>query len=316
MILAIFAITLGFIALTLSADRFVTGAVAIARQWHISPMLIGLTVVSIGTSAPEILVSIMAAAQGHADIAVGNAIGSNIANIGLVLGITALIAPLVIKKKLAHREIPWLVLVTLTAGASMIDGYLGRLDSLLLIILLVLTMYLMFRWQSDQPDEIPDEISLSEKLTKRSAWLHLIGGLIILLSSSHLLVWGAVHAAKIMGVSQLVIGLTIVAIGTSLPELAASVMSALRNQHDIALGNIAGSNIFNLLAVFAIPGIISPGHLDSAVIMRDYPVMLGLTLLLALWVISKKTHRISRWAGVFFLMCFIAYEIGLYIQLS
>ncbi|WP_330926568.1 calcium/sodium antiporter [Candidatus Sororendozoicomonas aggregata] len=315
MTVAIIAIIAGLVALTWSADRFVSGAAAAAKSWGVSPMLIGLTVVSIGTSAPEILVSITAALQGHGDIAVGNAIGSNIANIGLVLGVTALIAPLPIKFSLSRREIPWLVLVTLVAGGCIVNGYLGVVDALVLLFMQGLTLYLMFRWQKkadnneySEGDELPD-------LAKSTAWLYLLGGLALLLASSQLLVWGAVRVAEMMGVSELVIGLTIVAIGTSLPELAASLVSALRGHHDIALGNVAGSNIFNLLAVLSVPAMIAPGELNDAVIWRDYPVMLGLTVFVALLaMLGKQPRHIGRLASVILLASYCFYGVWLYIH--
>ncbi|WP_067516952.1 calcium/sodium antiporter [Endozoicomonas ascidiicola] len=314
-ILAIIAIIIGFILLTLSADRFVGGAAATAKNWGISPMLIGLTVVSIGTSAPEILVSLMAAQQGLVDIAVGNAIGSNIANIGLVLGLTALIAPLPVKTALARREIPWLVFVTLIAGACLWNSYLGLLESLVLLSGLFVTLYLMVYWQKSHPEEPLVETEELEEMPKGRAYLELIGGLVMLLISAQILVWGAKEIATILGISELVIGLTIVAIGTSLPELAASVASAIRGHHDIAIGNVVGSNIFNLLAVLSMPGIVRPGALNPSVMDRDYPVMLAFTLVLAaLAMIGKQPKTLGRFTGVALITGYLAYAIWLYLQ--
>lgn len=264
MLVAILAIIAGFIILTWSADQFVIGAAATARNFNIPPVLIGLTVVSIGTSAPEILVSVMAAVQNHASLAIGNAIGSNIANIGLVLGVTVLIAPLPVKRSLAKCEIPLLLAITLLASACIMNGLLSPLDSLVLLSTLFLTLYLMFRWQKHHPDEplIEGEESDVPELSTRKAWFYLISGLLFLLGSSQLLVWGATELARLFGISELVIGLTIVAIGTSLPELAASVASALKGHHDIALGNIVGSNMFNLLAVLPMPGLFAAGNIN------------------------------------------------------
>ena len=317
MIAASLAILVGFIALTWSADRFVEGAAATAKNWGISPMLIGLTVVSIGTSAPEILVSLMSALQDHVDIAIGNAIGSNIANMGLVLGATALIAPLPVKAALAKQEIPWLVLVTLLAGACLINGYLGLLDSMGLLAFLVLTLYLMIRWQKNHPDEpLTEDVDIHE-MPSSMAWFKLISGLLVLLVSAQALVWGATKIAEAMGIGELVIGLTIVAIGTSLPELAASIVSALKGHHDIALGNVVGSNIFNLLAVLSMPGLVAPGELNQSALMRDYPVMLGLTLLIAAMAIFGKSPRfIGRPSGLLLLGCYILYGFWLYTQYS
>ena len=309
------AIVVGFILLTWSADRFVGGAAATAKNWGISPMLIGLTVVSIGTSAPEILVSLMSAIQGYTEIAVGNAIGSNIVNIGMVLGLTALIAPVSVKPALAKREIPWLVLVTLVAGACLMNNYLGLPESLVLLGGMAITLYLMIKWQKTHPDEPLTEVDDIEPMPKGRAYVQLVGGLVLLLISAQILVWGATEIATLMGISELIIGLTVVAIGTSLPELAASVASALRGHDDIALGNVVGSNIFNLLAVLAMPGLVAPGPLDPSVFSRDYPVMLALTVLLAvIAMVGKKPKKIGRFAGVIFLSCYAAYAIWLYLQ--
>ena len=314
MIIAIFAIVCGFIALAWSADKFVGGAAVIAKSWGVSLMLIGLTVVSIGTSLPEILVSIMAASQGHSEIGVGNAIGSSIANIGLVLGVTALIAPLSINQSLARREIPWLVLVTIVVGGCLASGHLGIQDSIVLFSFLVITLYLMFRWQKSHSDTSVIQINDLSPMSISSAWFNLIVGLIILLASSQALVWGAVRIAELIGISDLIIGLTIVAIGTSLPELALSIVSARRGQPDIVLGMIVGSNIFNLLAVLAVPGLIAPSKLDDLVILRDYPVMLVLTALLAIFCLGRKQKIIGKIAGLVFILCYAIYGVLLYIQ--
>ncbi len=317
MIAALFAILAGFIVLTWSADRFVEGSAATAKNWGISPMLIGLTIVSIGTSAPEILVSLISALQGHAEIAVGNALGSNIANMGLVLGATALIAPLPVKAALAKREIPWLILITATAGICLANYYLGLFDSLVLLSTLAITLYLMIRWQKHHPDEpIAEEEDIPE-MSPGKAWFELLSGLALLLISAQVLVWGATQIAAMMGISELMVGLTVVAIGTSLPELAASVTSALKGHHDIALGNVVGSNIFNLLAVLSMPGLVAPGTLNESVITRDYPVMFTFTLVIAaLAMLGKHPRFIGRFSGALLLLGYILYGALLYIQLS
>lgn len=317
MIAAIFAIIVGFIVLTWSADQFVEGSAATAKNWGVSPMLIGLTVVSIGTSAPEILVSLISASQDHVDIAVGNAIGSNIANMGLVLGLTALIAPLPVKKTIARQEIPWLLVITVIAGICLVNGYLGLMDSLALLTLLALTLYLMIRWQKNHPDEPLSEEAEIHDLPTTKAWFKLIYGLIFLLISAQGLVWGATKIATQLGIGELVIGLTIVAIGTSLPELAASITSALKGHHDIALGNVVGSNIFNLLAVLSMPGLVAPGALNSSALLRDYPVMLGLTVLTALMAFAGKQPKfIGRFSGLILLGSYCLYGTWLYLQYS
>ncbi|MGB0360860.1 MAG: calcium/sodium antiporter [Endozoicomonas sp.] len=312
---AILAIIVGFILLTWSADRFVGGVATSAKNWGISPMLIGLTVVSIGTSAPEILVSLMSALQGHIDIAVGNAIGSNIANIGLVLGLTALIAPLPVKTALARREISWLVFVTMIAGGCLWNSYLGLMESLILLSGLCVTLYLMAYWQKSHPEEPLVEAEKIKEMTSSRAYIELISGLVLLLVSAKILVWGAEEIAVLLGVSELVIGLTIVAIGTSLPELATSVASAIRGHHDIAIGNIVGSNIFNLLAVLSMPGLVAPGVLNESVIVRDYPVMLAFTFLLAaLTLTGKKPKILGRSTGIILITGYFSYAVCLYLQ--
>ena len=313
---AIAAIIVGFVLLTVSADRFVSGAAATAKNWGISPMLIGLTVVAIGTSAPEILVSLMSAMQGFPDMSVGNAIGSNITNIALVLGVTALIAPLPIKPALAKREIPWLIFVSIVAGGCLYDSQLGVLEGSILLFGTALTIYLMIRWQKAHPEEAQEKEEI-EALPLVRAYIELVVGLIFLLISSRILVYGATTIAELFGVSELVIGLTVVAVGTSLPELAASVMSAIRGHHDIAIGNVVGSNIFNLLAVLSMPGLVSPGSLSVSIMDRDYPVMLALTVVLGLvaWV-GKQPRKLGRTIGILLLLSYITYCYWLYIKAS
>lgn len=313
MLYPIIALLLGFIILVWSADRFVIGAAGTAKNMGMSPMLIGLTVVSFGTSAPEILVSIMAATTGAGDLAVGNALGSNIANIGLVLGMTALIAPLPVRSKVLKQEIPLLLAITLLAGAVLYDLYLGHIDSIILCLSLVVCLYLFTRFQRNaSDDEINDEEDELPELSTPWALFWLIAGLLLLAGSSRLLVWGATEIATTLGVSDLIIGLTIVAIGTSLPELAASVASALKGHTDIALGNIVGSNIFNIAAVMAVPGLLAPIELDPAVLWRDYGSMLGLTLLLVALAVYQRPPKISRVEGGILLTAYAGYLALLY----
>lgn len=313
MLYPIIALLLGFIILVWSADRFVIGAAGTAKNMGMSPMLIGLTVVSFGTSAPEILVSIMAATTGAGDLAVGNALGSNIANIGLVLGMTALIAPLPVRSKVLKQEVPLLLAITLLAGAVLYDLYLGHIDAIILCLSLLTCLYLFTRFQRNaSDDEMSDEEEELPDLSTLWAIFWLIAGLLLLAGSSRLLVWGATEIATSLGVSDLVIGLTIVAIGTSLPELAASVASALKGHTDIALGNIVGSNIFNIAAVMAVPGLLAPITLDPAVLWRDYGSMLGLTLLLVALAIYQRPPRISRFEGGMLLTAYAGYLALLY----
>jgi cation:H+ antiporter len=318
MLLELLAIAGGFALLTWSADRFVVGASAIAYNLSISPLIIGLTIVSLGTSAPEILVSAVAAWQGNAGLAVGNALGSNIINIALVLGIAALITPLNVHSSIVRRELPVLLLVMVFALLLLLDGTLGRLDG----ILLLAGMGSMLFWVTrvgiksagtidPMGDEFAEEIPTDLGMGKATFWM--IAGALLLLFSSRLLVWGAVSIAEAMGISDLLIGLTIVALGTSLPELAATVMSALKKEHDIALGNIIGSNMFNLLAVLGLPGLIDPGPFEPVVLTRDYPVMFCLTVMLFVMAYGfRGPGRINRAEGAALLVAFGAYQTLLY----
>jgi cation:H+ antiporter len=317
MLPAIGAILAGFIVLIWSADRFVTGAAATARNLGMSPMLIGLTIVSIGTSAPEMLVSGIAAYTGAGGLAIGNALGSNIANIGLVLGATALIAPLPVKTGLMRKELPLLLVISVVAGLVLIDGELDRLDGSILLIGLVITLILFARFQRyADPEQISHEEEELPNLPQGRALLWLIIGLALLAASSRLLVWGATDIATALGVSDLIIGLTIVAIGTSLPELAASIVSALKGHHDIAIGNIVGSNIFNLLAVMSLPGLIHPISFDSVVLWRDYGAMMLFTLALLAFAYLMERGKINRFEGCLLLTGYSGYLGLLYYMAS
>ena len=307
----------GFALLVWGAERFVMGAASTARLLGVSPLLIGLTIVGFGTSAPEILVSLMASLNGNSGLAVGNAIGSNITNVALILGATAVLVPLSVHSGTVHRELPILLGTTVVAWLLLIDGRLDFADGLILlgglVVMLGSVIWLGLHSRDKDPiaaeyeAEIPTDMSLGRSLF----WL--LFGLVILVASSRLLVWGAVGIAEAFGVSDLVIGLTIVALGTSLPELAASVASALKNEPDIAIGNVIGSNMFNLLAVLGIPGLIKPDAVDAAVLSRDMPVMVGLTvaLLIMAWGFRGE-GRINRLEGGILLACYIGYQSLLY----
>ena len=329
----IIAVILGFAGLLWSADRFVHGAATVARLLGMPTILIGLTIVAFGTSAPEIIVAASAALSEAGDMAVGNALGSNLANIGLVLGVTVLIAPIPLNARLLRKEIPVLLIVTLIAGGCLYDNNISTIDGIMLITCLLLIFAIMLKNQLSTSitenvveDADTNKEDSSDKANTRAAWLWLIIGLVLLLASANILVWGAKEIAVHLGVSQLVIGLTVVAVGTSLPELAASVVSALKGHHDIALGNIIGSNILNILAVMSVPGLLSPTQLDAAVFSRDYFAMLLITLLLAAWVvlmtkilprISKNSHSsLGRIAGLSFLLCYTLYYVVLFTQSS
>ena len=306
------AILAGLALLVVTADRFVAGAAALAQNLGVSTLVIGLTIVGFGTSAPEILVSGMAAISGNPGLAIGNAIGSNIANIGLILGVTAVIIPLTIASKTLQREYPIVVGVTLLSLLLVIDGELGYYDGLILLLLLFVVLFYMWKVASRGADEIlaaEIEAELPEEMTTNKAVLWLTLGLIGLLIASKILVLGAVGIAERLGVSDLIIGLTIVALGTSLPELAASIASAMKNEPDLAIGNVLGSNLYNLMAVLSIPGLVAPGPVAAEVITRDMPVMLALTLAIGgvAWSL-KGTHRISRVGGLLLLLAYCGYQ--------
>jgi len=313
--LPIGALVAGMLGLIWGADKFVAGSASLARSIGISSLVVGLTVVSIGTSAPEIIVSINAALQGSAELAVGNALGSNLANIGLVLGITLLIAPIPIQKALLKQEGLILLLVTVFAGICLYNSFLGQIESSLLILLVVPLLFFAAKYKKNQAESSENQITQS--LSTKAALLSFIIGLVTLLLSSELTVWGAKSIAISMGISELVIGLTIIAIGTSLPELAASAMSALRGHHDIAVGNIIGSNLFNLLLVMGAAGAISPIALDNQVFSRDYMAMALLTLLMLLFMVyavqkSNGRAKFPKIAGLVLLIAYCLYYVLLW----
>ena len=310
MLIAIAAVLVGLGLLIWSADRFVDGASATASHLGMSPMLIGLTIVAFGTSAPEMLVSTMAALDHAPGLAIGNAIGSNIANIALVLGATALVSPMPIKGNLVRLELPILTLATLGAGILLLDYYLDIIDSTLLLLGLVVCLYLFKRYQQDH---VEDKIQPLANMSLKLGIIWLIVGLVLLALGSRILVGGAIYIATDLGVSKMIIGLTIIAIGTSLPELAASIMSARKGQHGIALGNIIGSNIFNLLGVMAIPALINPVVIEADALWRDYGLMLLLTLfILALGFKARRGGTISRLMGSLLLLIYVMYMLLLY----
>lgn len=306
----------GFVGLVWSADRFVGGSAALARNFGVSKIVIGLTIVAFGTSAPEVLVSINAALKGAGDLAVGNALGSNLANVGLVLGVSALLAALPIQRHLLKCEIPILVLVTITAGWFLADAQLTRLEGILLLVALPCIMWLLIWSRRHHPEEIDESIPT---MSQRAAWLWFALGLILLVGSAELLVRGASALALAMGVSPLVIGLTVVAVGTSLPELAASIASILKGHYDIAIGNVVGSNLFNLLAVMSIAAAINPIQMETEVFSRDYAAMGLITLALVGFIYLSfvlKRHstgtRLGRLAGASFIAIYAGYFVILF----
>ena len=309
------SILVGLALLVWSADRFVEGATSFARHLGVSTMIIGITVVGFGTSAPEILVSVIAVLEDTPDLAIGNALGSNIANIGLILGVTALITPLPIAKITFKREYPLLIFATGVMSWCLYDGELDTVDGYLLLTLLGLMLWYLVRSHQLEANANLDENKLDRgqdtSFLASAGWLVL--GLILLVGSSKLLVWGATEVAHNFGISELIIGLTIVALGTSLPELAASIASVRKGEPDLAIGNVIGSNLFNSLAVIGIPAMITRFNIDSLAVTRDLPVVIVLTFLLyGLSRFPAASRSLSRLKGLWLLSAFVIYQLYLY----
>jgi len=316
MLLSFLAIAIGLTVLVWSAGKFVEGSAATAGYFGMPPLLIGMVVVGFGTSAPEMVVSALSATQGNPGLALGNAYGSNITNIALILGITALISPIAVHSQVMRKELPILAAVTALAAWQVWDGELTFVDALVLLGVFFLLLAWSIRQGMTQKNdalgtEVAEEMS-HRSMPLRNAVLWLIAGLLLLIVSSRILVWGAVELALGFGVSDLIIGLTIVALGTSLPELASSVIAARKGEHDIALGNILGSNLFNTLAVVGIAGTISPMAVAPEVFYRDIAVMSALTL--SLFILGygfRGPGRINRLEGGLLLACFVGYTVYL-----
>lgn len=308
----IISVVIGLILLVLSADKFVDGASNVARYFGMSPLLIGMVIIGFGTSAPEMVVSAMSSFQGNPGIALGNAYGSNITNIALILGITSLIVPISVNSQVLKKELPLLLFITFISIGALFDNYLSRLDSIIILTLFLgIIFWTIYVGLKNGKDSLAKEMSieLSEnKVPLKKSILLLIGGLIVLILSSRLLVYGAVGIASALGISDIVIGLTVVAIGTSLPELASSVIAARKGEPDIALGNVLGSNLFNTLAVVGISGLIHPLKVDPEILYRDVGTMTLLTLLLFIFGYGfHGTGRINRFEGAFLCLTYIAY---------
>ncbi len=324
MLISIVTVIVGLALLIWSSDKFVDGAASIARIMGISPLIVGMFIIGLGTSAPEMLVSAIAAIQGNPSLGIGNAIGSNITNITLVLGFTAVFFTLPVHSQLLRQEMPLILASGILAWVLMLDGYFSRIDALILVTALIIIlgwMFISIKKQAKRHDPLIDESieELPEKMPLKEAIIWTIVGLVLLLISSKMLVWGASNIATQMGVSDLVIGLTIVAIGTSLPELAATLSSAKKGETDLAVGNIVGSNLFNTLAVLPIPGLIQPLVLPAEVLSRDIPIMLVLTMVLLLFsfgCFKNMRYRITRSKGIILLLAFIAYEGLIFYQIS
>jgi len=325
---SILAVAAGIAILVWGADRFVAGSAAVARNLGVSPLVIGLTIVAFGTSAPEVIVSAVAAFKGNPGLSVGNAIGSNITNIALVLGMTALVQPITVHSAMLRREFPVLLGIMLAAFLLVCDGELGRADGTILLAGLAALVWWLIRMgmrtrscpspassdaASCDPMGEEFEAEIPAEMPTSVAVMWFIVGLALLLAGSRALVWGAVRIAQGLGVSDIVIGIGIVGVGTSLPELAASITSAIRKEDDIAVGNVIGSNMFNLLAVLGLPGVIMPLNIGRIVFVRDFPVMAALTLALFIMAFGcRKAGRITRLEGAILVVSFFAYQIALY----
>ncbi|MGM0544497.1 MAG: calcium/sodium antiporter [Pseudomonadota bacterium] len=313
MLLPLIAVVVGLVLLIWSAEKFIDGAAATSRWLGLSPLLIGMLVIGFGTSAPEMMVSVLAAMQGNPGLAVGNAYGSNIANIGLVLGFVALLAPLAVHSGVIRKEIPLLLVVMLVTGLMLYDGWVARWEAMCLLLALVIFIVVsIVRSRGQQDDALISEVAEtldSKPMSRGTAIMWTLVGLVLLIASSRLLVWGAVEIAVRFGVSDLIIGLTVVAIGTSLPELASSITALRRNEHDMVLGNVVGSNLFNSLAVVGLAGVIAPIETGQEVLQRDWSVMLVMTVLMMLFAFSwrGRPRRINRFEGGGLLALFIAY---------
>lgn len=314
MLLFSLALVAGLVVLVWSAGLFVDGSAATARYFKLPPLLIGMLIIGFGTSAPEIAVSALSSLQGNSDLALGNALGSNITNIALILGITALINPIAVQSRILRKELPILTLVTAITAYLLSDGVLDRHDALILLVMFALFVGWSI-WEGvtksvdEFGEEMEHELEIHEMPVGKSLVL-IVAGFVLLLLSSRMLVWGAVGIAQGLGVSNLVIGLTVVAIGTSLPELASSVVAARKGEDDLALGNVIGSNLFNTLVVAGIAGVIHPATVGPVLFHRDVLVMSLLTVSLFVFGYGFRgagTGRITRLGGAVLVCCYVAY---------
>ena len=318
MLLASGALIVGIILLVFSADKFVDGAAVTAKHFGLPPLLIGMLVIGFGSSVPEMIISGLSAIQGNPSLALGNALGSNITNIALILGVTAIISPVVVGSTVLRRELPLLMLVTaFTALLFYYDGELDRTDGVLLILMFLLvmgwTIYAGLKTKNDHFGEMVEQ-ELRDTIPIKQAVMYLVFGLIMLVISSRIMVWGGVEIATRLGISDLIIGLTIVAIGTSLPELASCISAVRKNEHDLALGNVIGSNMFNTSIVIGIAGTISPTMLEPDILTRDVPVLIILTMVLFMACYGFRTNgpgRINRWEGILLVFGYVGYNIVL-----
>ncbi|MEM1291302.1 MAG: calcium/sodium antiporter [Cyanobacteria bacterium P01_H01_bin.162] len=312
-LLVLLSVLAGFVLLIAGAEGFVRGAAKLAAVIGLSPLVIGLTVVSYGTSAPELAVSLQASLHGQAEIALGNVIGSNIFNILMTLGIAALIVPLTVAQQLIRLDVPIMIGVTGLMLMFSMDGELGRVDGIILLLgSIFYTGFLVYQSRRESDAEVQAEYEKEYADASPKTWQHLLKhvstlliGLVVLVAGANLLVFGATAIAQSMGVSQLVIGLTIVAVGTSLPELATSMVACYRGERDIAVGNVVGSNIFNILTILGVTATFTGVPVSSAAISFDIPVMLAVAI--ASLPIFYTGNRISRWEGMLFISYYVAY---------
>lgn len=315
--LAILAVVVGLAILVWSADVFIDGAVALANKLNVPSFLIGVIILGLGTSAPEMIVSMLAALEGSPGLALGNAYGSNIINIALVLGATVLISPIIIRKSIINRDMPLLLLVTAVAAWQLSDGVLSNTDGIVLIVLLVVVLGIQIILSLREGNHEHEGDTVEETAKAEHSMAQGLGrlflGLLVLILSSRAIVWGAIELATLWGLSELIIGLTIVAIGTSLPELVASLSAARKGEHDMALGNIIGSNVFNTLGVVGVAAFIAPITPSSIILSRDILAMGLLTLLLfAMCLFAFKTKRaFGRTSGTTLVLFFVGYTVWL-----
>ena len=319
--LAVITVLIGLAILVWSADMFIDGATTLANSLGVPSFLIGVVILGLGTSAPEMVVSVLAALEGSPELALGNAYGSNIMNIALVLGTTALISPIIIHKSIVKRDLPLLLAITILAAWQLRDGQLSQSDGIILLLglaaVLIFQIVMNLRSSRQEDKKIASKNNEhSENKDRQSAGIFrglasLIIGMSILILSSRAIVWGAVELATFWGLSELIIGLTVVAVGTSLPELVASLSAARKGEHDMALGNIIGSNIFNTLGVVGLAALIAPIRADPIILTRDVLAMALLTLLLVVLCVFAyiKKRSFGRTSGAILLLFFIGYSI-------
>ncbi|CDH20422.1 calcium/sodium antiporter [Xenorhabdus bovienii] len=319
MFLTIALLITGLILLVYGSDRLVYGAAVFARSLKIPPYIVGLTIMGIGTSLPELMVSITAAQDGLPNMAIGNAIGSNITNLLLITGAASLIRPITVKSDILRRELPLMLLITAFVGYILAGSYLSRLDGIVLLLTALFFIALMIKMTTVSQDDGLDsytqerEAELPVEGNKGIALLWVVLGLIILPISTRMVIDNAAVVARIYGISELIIGLTILAVGTSLPELATSIAAAIKGENDMAMGNIIGSNVFNITLVLGIPGILSPSVISPQAFSRDFWVMMAASVLFTIFCLGRK-HRLNRLNGVLLLGCFIAYFVVLFVS--